>query len=81
MNHIINDGFMNPDRFGFASIPFKLSDREPRSDIPQWRIARANARSMGKRTFTHTKQCKCGSFERRVYDNKCFPCFILSKKK
>lgn len=82
MNHIINDSFMNPDRFGFASIPFKLSDCEPRSDIPQWRIARTNARSMGKRTFMHTKSCKaCGSFERRVYNNECFNCWKLERSK
>ena len=30
MNHTINDSFMNPDRFGYAVMPFKLDgDREP----------------------------------------------------
>ena len=48
MNHSINDGFVNPDRFGYAVIPFKLNDKEPRPDVPKWRIARTNARSMGK---------------------------------
>lgn len=81
MNHSINDGFMNPDRFGYSVIPFKLSDKEPRSDVPKWRIARSNARSMGKASFTHTKACRCGSFEKRVYDLKCVPCFKLSKKR
>ena len=81
MNHSINDSFMNPDRFGYAVIPFKLNDKEPRHDVPKWRIARSNARSMGKASFTHTKACRCGSFEKRVYDLKCMPCFILEKKK
>lgn len=81
MNLSIKDSFMNPDRFGFASIPFKLDgNKEPPAHIPLWRIARSNSRSMGKSTFTHTKQCHCGSFERRVYDNKCMPCFKVSKK-
>lgn len=82
MNHQIKDSFMNPDRFGFAAIPFKLSDSEPRDDIPLWRIRRSNARSMGKRTFMHTKACKsCGSFERRVYNNECFNCWKLERSK
>lgn len=83
MNLSIKDSFMNPDRFGFASIPFKLDgNKEPPAHIPLWRIARSNARSMGKASFTHTKPCKyCGSLEKRVYDLKCMPCFILEKKK
>lgn len=81
MNHSINDSFMNLSRFGNANIPFRLSDKEPRADVPLWRIARSNARSMGKPSFTHTKACRCGSFEKRVYDLKCMPCFILEKKK
>ena len=81
MNHSINDSFMNLSRFGNANIPFKLNDKEPRPDVPKWRIARSNARSMGKASFTHTKACKCGSFEKRVYDLKCMPCFKLSKNK
>lgn len=81
MNHNIRDSFMNPDRFGFAAVPFKLSDSEPRSDIAAWRIARSNARSMGKPTYQHTKPCHCGSKQRRVYNNECYPCFILEKKK
>ena len=81
MNHSINDSFMNLSRFGNANIPFKLNgDRLPRADVPKWRIARSNARSMGKASFTHTKACRCGSFEKRVYDLKCMPCFILEKK-
>lgn len=82
MNHSINDSFMNLSRFGNANIPFKLNgDRLPRADVPKWRIARSNARSMGKVSFTHTKACRCGSFEKRVYDLKCVPCFKLSKKR
>lgn len=81
MNHSINDSFMNPDRFGYANIPFKLNgDRLPRADVPKWKIARSNARSMGKASFTHTKACRCGSFEKRVYDLKCMPCFKREKK-
>ena len=82
MNHSINDGFMNPDHFGYPVIPFKLDgDKTPRSDVPLWRIRRSNARSMGKASFTHTKACRCGSFEKRVYDLKCMPCFKLEKNK
>ena len=79
----INDRFMNPSCFGYTSIPFKLDgDREPPEYIPKWRIARSNARSMGKASFTHTKPCKyCGSLEKRVYDLKCMPCFKVEKKK
>ena len=77
MNHTINDSFMNPDRFGHAVIPFKLAgDREPRKDIEKWRIARSNARSIGKSTYLHTKPSKCcKSLVRRVYDNSCFKCY------
>ncbi|ADO14428.1 AB1gp57 [Acinetobacter phage AB1] len=81
MNHVINDGFMNPDRFGYAAIPFKISDKEPRKDVPIWRIRRTNARSMGKRFYEHTKPCKCGSLLRRVYNNECFDCWKLENKK
>ena len=79
MSHSINDSFMNPDRFGYAVIPFKLNDKEPRHDVPKWRIARSNARSMGKVSFTHTKACRSGSFEKRVYNNDCFDCWKLRK--
>ena len=82
MNISINDRFMNPNVHGYAVIPFKLDgDRLPREDIKPWRIARSNARSMGRKTFTHTKPCKCGSTERRVYDNTCYPCYKLTKTK
>lgn len=80
MNHVINDGFMNPGRFGYAAIPFKISDKEPRKDISPNVIARSNARSMGKRFYEHTKPCKCGSLLRRVYNNECFDCWKESKK-
>lgn len=81
-NIVINDGFMNPDRFGYTAIPFKLDgDRLPREDIKLWRIRRSDARSMGKATFEHTKRCECGSVQRRVHDNTCYPCFKLSKNK
>lgn len=80
MNTVIKDGFMNPDRFGYAAIPFKISDKEPRKDVPIWRIRRTNARSMGKRFYEHTKPCKCGSLLRRVYNNECFDCWKESKK-
>uniref|UniRef100_A0AB39C8T1 Uncharacterized protein n=2 Tax=unclassified Obolenskvirus TaxID=2267235 RepID=A0AB39C8T1_9CAUD len=79
MNTTINDGFMNPDRFGYAVVPFKISDKEPRKDVPIWRINRTNARSMGKRFYEHTKPCKCGSLLRRVYNNECFDCWKEGK--
>lgn len=67
---------MNPDRFGYPVIPFKLGDREPRKDIEKWRINRSRARSMGKVTYLHTKESKCcKSLVRRVYDNSCFECY------
>lgn len=81
MNHTINDSFMNPDRFGYAVMPFKLNgDREPPKHIAKWRIARTNARSMGKRMYEHTKPCKCGSLLRRVYNNECFDCWKEKEK-
>lgn len=82
MQHTINDSFMNPDRFGYAVVPFKLDgNREPRSDVPKWRIARTNARSMGKPTYLHTKPCRaCLSLTRRVYNNECFDCWKDRKK-
>lgn len=81
MNHTINDSFMNPDRFGYSVIPFKLSDRKPRKDISPNVIARSNARSMGKVSYLHTKPTKCcNSLVRRVYDNSCFECFKREKK-
>ena len=82
MNHTINDRFMNPNVHGYLVVPFKLDgDKEPPPHIPLWRIARSNARSMGKASFTHTKPCKyCGSLEKRVYDLKCMPCFKREKK-
>ena len=83
MQHTINDSFMNPDRFGYSVIPFKLDGNiEPRSNIAEWRINRTNARSMGKATYLHTKPCKaCLSLIRRVYNNECFDCFKLERKK
>lgn len=82
MNTTINDSFMNPDRFGFTTIPFKLDgNKEPRPDVPKWRIARSNARSMGVRMYKHTKPCKiCKSNQRRVYDNSCYSCWKETKK-
>ena len=80
MNHSINDSFMNLSRFGNANIPFKLSDKEPRADVPKWRINRSNSKSMGKPTCSHTKPCgACLSLIRRVYNNDCFDCWKLRK--
>ena len=80
MNHSINDSFMNLSRFGNANIPFKLSDKEPRHDVPKWRINRSNSRSMGKTTYLHTKPFgACLSLIRRVYNNDCFDCWKLRK--
>ena len=81
MNHTIKDSFMNPSRFGYANIPFKVNgEHGARDDIPQWRIARSNSRSIGKPTYLHTKPCKCVSVVRRVYNNECFDCFKGKKK-
>lgn len=81
---LIIDRFTAFDRVrGNEPLPFKFDgDREPRADIPQWRINRTNARSAGRKTFLHTKPCRvCGSLERlthKVYAgtkiNKCFVC-------
>lgn len=81
---LIIDRFTAFDRVcGNEPLPLKLDgDREPRADIPQWRINRTNARSAGRKTFLHTKPCRvCGSLERlthKVYAgtkiNKCFVC-------
>lgn len=84
MNLSINDRFMKPDAFGYTkNMSFHIDpERENRADIPLWKIRRSNARSMGRASFTHTKPCKaCGSLEKRAYDLKCMPCFILEKKK
>lgn len=80
----ILDRFTAFDRVrGHEPLPFKLDgDREPRADIPQWRINRTNARSAGRKTFLHTKPCRvCGSLERLTHQvyagtkiNKCFVC-------
>lgn len=82
MNHTINDSFMNPDRFGYSVVPFKLDgNKEPPKHVPKWKINRSNSRSMGKRTYLHTKPSSCcNSLVRRVYDNSCFECFKRDKK-
>ena len=56
----ILDRFTAFDRVrGHEPLPFKLDgDREPRPDIPQWQINRTNARSAGRKTFTHTNPCR-----------------------
>ena len=83
MNHSINDSFMNPDRFGYTVIPFKLDgNKEPPKHVPEWRIRRSEARSMGKQSFTGKTPCNdCGSIEKRVYNLACYVCFKVSKKK
>ena len=85
MNQFIQDRF-NTDferMFGYVPTSFKLDgDKSPRSDIPQWKINRTNARSVGRRTFMHTTPCRvCGSLERLTHQvyagtkiNKCFVC-------
>lgn len=83
MNTVINDGFMNPDRFGYAVVPFKMEgNKPPPKTVPKWQINRTNSRSMGKATYLHTKPSKCcGSLVRRVYNNECFDCWKGSKNK
>jgi len=82
MQIAIKDRFMNPDRFGFANIPFKLEgNKEPRADISINVISRSNARSMGMSMYKNTNPCKiCNSDLKRVYDNKCYTCWKESKK-
>ena len=82
-NIVINDGFMNPNRFGYAAIPFKLNgNKNERDDVPQWRKNRTDARSMGSPKFLHHKPCgECGSLFKRVYDVSCFDCYKVSKEK
>ena len=82
----ILDRFTAFDRVrGSEPLPFKLDgDREPRPDIPQWQINRTNARSAGRKTFTHTNPCRsCGGLLRlthKVYAgakiNKCAGCEV-----
>lgn len=80
---MIADKFLDASRFGVTKITtFKLDGcKEPRPDIPKHQINRSSARSRGDKTFMHTKPCRCGSIERRVYQNDCYPCFKLSKNK
>jgi hypothetical protein len=85
MENFVSDKF-NADfdmLFGYTPTTFKLDgEREPRSDMPRWRINRQNAKSKGALTFMHTKPCRsCGGLKRytfRVYSgtkiNKCFGC-------
>lgn len=80
----ILDRFIDFDRmFGHAAPVFKLDgDKEPRPDIPKWRINRSNARSAGRKTFMHTTPCRsCGGYERLTHKtysgtdiNKCKGC-------
>jgi len=62
--------------FGGKTLPFKLDgDREPPAHIPKWRINRSNARSIGRKTYMHTKPCSvCGGLERGTWTNKCKGC-------
>lgn len=80
---MIKDSFLETDRFGFANIPFQISvDHVERVDVPQWRIRRSKARSMGSATFVHDKPCRsCGGLVKRVYDVQCWGCFKLRGKK
>lgn len=82
MTHTINDSFMNPDRFGYAVMPFKLNgDREPPKHVSVNVVSRSNARSMGKAMYEHTRKCReCSSFLRRVYNNSCYTCWKENKK-
>lgn len=81
-NTVINDGFMNPARFGYASMPFKLNgNKNERHDVPRWRKNRTDARSMGSPKFLHHKPCdECGSLFKRVYNLECFECWKEEKK-
>lgn len=80
---MIKDPFTDPTRFGFANIPFQISvDHVEKADVPQWRIRRSKARSMGSATFVHDKPCRsCGGLVKRVYDVQCWGCFKLRGKK
>lgn len=83
LQHMIKDSFLETDRFGHTLIPFVLNHNiVHRTDVPQWRIRRSKARSMGSATFVHDKPCRsCGGLVKRVYDVQCWGCFKLRGKK
>lgn len=54
--------------FSFGNVP------DVRADIPQNQVNRSNARSMGRRTYQHSKTCNCGSNYRNTWTNKCAGC-------
>lgn len=73
----ISDRFQNDfaNVFGVNAGHFSHGVEKPkRADIPQHQINRSNARSMGRATYQHTKQCRCGSFTRGTWSNKCVGC-------
>lgn len=79
-NILIRDRFLDVSGVGANPIPFKMAGNKPPPEhVPIWRINRSNSRSMGKKTYLHTKPSLCcKSLVRRVYDNSCFECW--SKK-
>lgn len=77
MNHTINDSFMNPDRFGYAVMPFKLDgDKVARKDIPIWRIRRTAYPVVWVKECMNTLSLvNAVHFYARVYNNECFDCW------
>lgn len=61
--------------FGVERGHFSFGESKDRADIPQHQKNRSNARSMGRTTYMHTKQCaQCRSLERDTWSNKCKGC-------
>ena len=61
--------------FGVERGHFSFGQSKDRTDIPQHQKNRSNARSMGRTTYMHTKQCKgCGGLVRKVKNNECVGC-------
>ena len=54
--------------FSFGNIP------SVRADIPRNQVRRSNARSMGRKSYLHSKTCQCGSNYRNTWTNKCVEC-------
>ena len=54
-HEVVSHFGVNAGHFSFGNVP------SVRADIPSNQINRSNARSMGRRTYLHSKTCQCGS--------------------